>query len=85
MELITVKVDDELKKRMSTHAHLNWSEVVRAAVEERLKSEESILRRKKDRIRLEKAIETADRVREKTTGAWSVTEEIRRWRQRKAA
>ncbi|MGI0014950.1 MAG: hypothetical protein ACREBU_16140 [Nitrososphaera sp.] len=81
MTLITVKVDEDLKRRMASHADLNWSEIVRAAIEERLRAEETTRKKKLDRPRLQEAIAMSDRIREKTSGNWSVTEEIRRWRE----
>ncbi len=81
LALITVKVDEDLKKRMASHGDLNWSEIVRAAIEERLRAEETTRKRKLDRPRILEAIAASDRVREKTSGNWSVTEEIRRWRE----
>ncbi|MEM2274988.1 MAG: hypothetical protein QW230_01870 [Thermofilum sp.] len=32
MPLVTVRVSEELKKRMSEARHINWSEVVRRAI-----------------------------------------------------
>ena len=81
LALITVKVDEDLKKRMASHADLNWSEVVRAAIEERLRAEETTRKGKLDRARIRDAIAVSDQVRDKTSGNWSVTEEIRRWRE----
>ncbi len=81
MALITVKVDENLKKRMASHGDLNWSEIVRAAIEERLRIEEATMKRKLDRSRMLEAMAASDRIREKTSGNWSVTEEIRRWRE----
>jgi hypothetical protein len=81
LALITVRVDEELKKRMSSHPDLNWSEIVRSAIEERLKTEEATRKRKPDQDRIREAISISDRIREKTSGEWSVTEEIRRWRE----
>ena len=81
MALITVKVDEDLKKRMASHADLNWSEIVRAAIEERLRAEETTRRGKLDRARMRDAIVLSYQVRDKTSGNWSVTEEIRRWRE----
>ena len=81
MALITVKVDEDLKRRMASHADLNWSEIVPSAIEERLRAEETTRKRKLDRARIREAIATSDRIREKTSGNWSVTEEIRRRRE----
>lgn len=40
MALITVRVDEELKKRMSRFKNINWSEIVRKAILDVLKREE---------------------------------------------
>ncbi|MEM2154652.1 MAG: hypothetical protein QXE05_04065 [Nitrososphaeria archaeon] len=40
MALITVRVDEELKKRMSQFKNINWSEIVRKAILDVLKREE---------------------------------------------
>lgn len=36
MPSITVNVDDDLKERMEQHPEINWSEVTRQAIEEKL-------------------------------------------------
>ena len=36
MPTITVNVDDDLKTRMEAHPEINWSEVTRQAIEEKL-------------------------------------------------
>jgi len=36
MPTITVNVDDALKKRMDQHPEINWSEVTRQAIQEKL-------------------------------------------------
>ena len=38
MANITVSVDDDLKKRMENHPEINWSEVTRQAIEEKIES-----------------------------------------------
>lgn len=35
MPTITVRVDEELKKRMDRHPEINWSEVTRQAIDEK--------------------------------------------------
>ncbi|MEM0054097.1 MAG: hypothetical protein QXL89_07915 [Nitrososphaeria archaeon] len=40
MALITVRVDEELKKRMSRFKNINWSEIIRKAILDTLKREE---------------------------------------------
>jgi predicted CopG family antitoxin len=36
MPSITVNVDDDLKERMEKHPEINWSEVTRQAIEEKI-------------------------------------------------
>ena len=38
MPTITVNVDDELKERMEKHPEINWSEVTRQAIEEKIEA-----------------------------------------------
>jgi hypothetical protein len=38
MANITVSVDDDLKKRMENHPEINWSEVTRQAIEEKIEA-----------------------------------------------
>ncbi|GKZ16095.1 hypothetical protein [Haladaptatus sp. T7] len=37
MPTITVNVDDDLKQRMENHPEINWSEVTRQAIEDKIK------------------------------------------------
>ena len=38
MPTITVNVDDELKERMEKHPEINWSEVTRQAIQEKIEA-----------------------------------------------
>jgi len=38
MPTITVNVDDDLKKRMEKHPEINWSEVTRQAIQEKIET-----------------------------------------------
>ena len=38
MTTITVNVDDELKERMEKHPEINWSEVTRQAIQEKIEA-----------------------------------------------
>jgi hypothetical protein len=38
MPSITVNVDDTLKERMENHPEINWSEVTRQAIEEKIEA-----------------------------------------------
>lgn len=81
MSLITLKIKDEIKKKMRKYRHINWSEVARNAIEERIRLEELAEPRHVDSAQLKKAIEVQDRARAKSSGNWSATEEIRKWRE----
>ena len=38
MPTITVSVDDDLKERMEKHPEINWSEVTRQAIQEKIET-----------------------------------------------
>ena len=79
-QIVSARVDEKLKKEMERHADINWSEVLRQAIENRLALEEQ-LRKPIDKARALRAMHDMDRLREKlSTGKWSGTEEIRKWR-----
>ncbi|WP_406600204.1 hypothetical protein [Haloarcula terrestris] len=42
MPSITVNVDDDLKERMESHPEINWSEVTRQAIEEKIEALEAM-------------------------------------------
>jgi len=78
-EVISFRVRRELKKKMERLRHINWSEVVRRAIEETVKREESRLG-ERDRARMKAAALRTDQLRRRIPG-WSGVEEIRRWRE----
>lgn len=82
MAIITIRVPEELKKKLEMFPEINWSEVVRQAVEERVR-QEMVRRGVKDKERLLKAFEAQDAIATKTLkfkGEWSGVEVIRWWR-----
>ncbi len=79
MKVVSVKVDDRTKKKMESFRDINWSEVIRRSIRRRLETEEA-LRMGIDRKRAMRAAMSMDRMREKTSGRWSGSEEIRKWR-----
>ncbi len=82
MVVITVRVDNELKAKMKKYKHVNWSEVVRKALTERLMVEEDLGAKQSINMDLLlKAVSDQDHLRAKTTGRWSGAEEIRKWRE----
>lgn len=82
MKVVSVKVDDETKKKMESFPDINWSEVVRKSIRRRLEMEEA-LRKGIDRKRALKAAMSMDKLRKRTSGRWSGAEEIRKWRERR--
>ncbi len=77
MPVVTVRVDDDLKRKMEEFRGVNWSEVTRAAIEEKIREIE--LWRPIDPEALRKASQRTDALRRKIEG-WESTVEIRRWR-----
>jgi len=77
MPVFTVMVDEQLKRKMDDLKEVNWSEVTRAAIEEKVKEME--MWRHVDVRRMKLASAETDELRRKVEG-WSSTSEIRRWR-----
>jgi Arc/MetJ-type ribon-helix-helix transcriptional regulator len=77
--VVSFRIDRRLKERMEKLRHINWSEVVRRAIEETVRREEARLR-EKDRSRIAWASARMDELRRRVEG-WSSVEEIRRWRE----
>ncbi|MBS7611529.1 hypothetical protein KEJ27_04900 [Candidatus Bathyarchaeota archaeon] len=63
---------------MKRFSHLNWSEVIRQAILQKIKEEES-KKRMLDPKMLKEAAEITDRIR-RPSPSWSSVEEIRKWR-----
>ncbi|MGQ9468574.1 MAG: hypothetical protein ACUVTD_01915 [Nitrososphaerales archaeon] len=78
MEVVSVKVDERTKSKMKRLSHVNWSEVIRRAIQAKI-LEEEVVERRIDPSDLEEAFRLADSIRRPSPG-WSSTEEIRRWR-----
>ncbi len=76
--IISVRIDKELKKEMDKFSYINWSEVIRRAIEKKIEEEKAKVR-EKDLVRVRRASEIAKKLRRRIEG-WSSTEEIRRWR-----
>ena len=73
MSVVTVRVDEETKKKMSQMRHVNWSSVLREAIEKKLAQESN-----RD---LANAILTTDKLRKKAPPGWNSVEVIRYWRE----
>jgi len=82
MAIVNVRIPEDLKNRMSSLPELNWTEVVREAIESKIASER---RKAKDREKIRAASKTQDRIAEtlsrRYSGNWKGTEVIRYWRE----
>ena len=81
MDVLSVRVNRELREKMRLLSYINWSEVIREAVAQKILEEESKKRRLDTDMLLE-AMEITDRIRRPSPG-WDSTEEIRKWRERR--
>src|SRR3989442_11226494 len=82
VKVVSVKVDDDRRGRMDGLRDLNWSEVVRTAIQRRLEAEEA-LRKPVDRARAKLAGRAIDRLRQSLpAGDYDLANEIRKWRGR---
>jgi transcriptional regulator of met regulon len=78
MGVISVRIDERTRRKMKRLSHLNWSEVIRQAIMQKIKEEEN-RKRNLDPKTLKEAAEITDKIR-KPSPSWSSTEEIRKWR-----
>ena len=86
MTSITVRVPDELRKRMKKLSEINWSEVVRKAIEGRVALE--MARREKDKESILEAGKQIDAVYERLKAEYGAikfdsSETVRYWRDRR--
>ena len=82
MKVVSIKVNDETKRRMEQLQHLNWSEILREAIARRLEAEEA-LRRPIDHARAKRAGRAIDRLRASLPpGEYDVAREVRKRRDR---
>jgi len=73
-------LDERLKRKMEKFRDINWSEVIRRAIADRISLEEALhARRTINSELLKKAISDQDRLRSKNSGSWSGAEEVRKW------
>jgi Arc/MetJ-type ribon-helix-helix transcriptional regulator len=82
---ITVRIPDELRARMRALSEINWSEVVRRAIEGRIDLE---MRRRRDRNSIREAGRRVDAIFEKLRAEHGAIDfdssgTIRRWRDRR--
>jgi len=72
LPVVSVRVSEEIKRRMDRLKHINWSEVIRRAIIKVLEEEEG--------RNLAKALLINERIRKKAPKGWDSTELIRFWR-----
>ena len=83
MGVLTVRVPDTLKRRLRMFPEVNWSQIVRSALEDRVTMEMST-HEAKDKKRILRAMRIQDEAAEKAAKwarQWSSIEVIRWWRQ----
>jgi len=76
MPLVTVRVDERLKREMERLSHINWSEVIREALERKVKEESG--------RSLAEAVLLNEKLRKKAPEGWDSAEVIRAWRRRRS-
>lgn len=81
MEVVSVKVDEETKRRMRRLAHVNWSETIRRAIIYTIETEE-LKERNVDPEEVKAALAMAAAVR-RTSKGWDSAREIRKWREQR--
>ncbi|MHA1617329.1 MAG: hypothetical protein ACTSX9_08505 [Candidatus Njordarchaeales archaeon] len=64
---------------MDKFSYINWSEVIRRAIEKKIEEEKSRVR-EKDMARIRRASEITKKLRRRVEG-WSSVDEIRKWRE----
>ena len=79
--VVSFRISKELKRRMDRLKHINWSEVVRKAIQEVVAREEAKLM-SKDLSRIRRAALKSEELSRSIEG-WNSVEEIRRWRERR--
>jgi len=83
MAIITIRVPDKLRKRMRTFRNINWSSVIRQAIEDRIMIEKS--KEKRDRALILDANTTIEKLFAETSKKYGPIEydsavTIRAWR-----
>jgi Arc/MetJ-type ribon-helix-helix transcriptional regulator len=78
LEVVSIRVDEQLKRRMEHLRYVNWSEVIRSAISAKIREEEQRERSVDPELLLRAKVDT-DRLRRPSPG-WNSTEEIRKWR-----
>ncbi len=75
MSTISVRIDNELKKKMESYKHINWSEVIRQSIVKAIENEQEVNRAK--------AILLNEKVRKKSSKNSDSTKIIRQFREQR--
>ncbi len=70
---ISVRVDDDMKKKMENLKQVNWSEIIREAIKKRIDQE--------SQKNLAKAVLYNEQIRKVAPKDYDSTEVIRKWRE----
>ncbi len=73
MAIVTLRVDEEMKRRMEGLGQINWSEVLRESIRRKLKEEEG--------RNLAKAVVITDQLQKTAPKRWDTVRTIRYWRE----
>ena len=73
MSMISVRVDEDLKKSMEKYPHINWSEIARQAIMRTIKRE--------NEHNMAKAVFLNEKIRKKAPKGFNSTEIIRHFRE----
>ena len=84
MTLLTIRLPDKLKRQMKKLRHVNWSQIVRRAIEERVALE--ISEQRKDGARIRDASRAIDELFQNITERYGMipydsAETVRAWRE----
>jgi hypothetical protein len=77
VEVVSARVDEETRRKMRRLRHVNWSEVVREAIQEKIRLEDR--KRVRNPAEVSEALRLMDSIRRPHPGYEGV-EEIRKWR-----
>ena len=77
VEVVSARVDEETRRKMRRLRHVNWSEVVREAIQEKIRVEDR--KRVRNPQEVDEALRLMDSIRRPHLG-YDGVEEIRKWR-----
>lgn len=80
MTVFSLRIPEDLKKKMESLSNINWSEEIRFFLSKRI--QEELARRNIDPIRLEHAVKSSNELRKVHIAGenWDSTQELRKWR-----